>query len=88
MLYAQTLESWRRVTRWRPFSMFTVAALTIALIVIDAADGFVAWSVGGLAGSCVALAVHVWLIKTPLELEDVEWLDPDSKVVVLERAVG
>jgi hypothetical protein len=88
MLHVETLDSWHRVTRWRPFSMLTVAALTIGLIVIDAADGFVAWSVAGVAGSSVVLTVHSWLMRTPHELDNLECRDFDGDVTTLERAAG
>lgn len=68
--------------------MVAVAALTIALIAIDAADAFVAWSVAGVAGSSVVLTVHLWLTRTPQEFEDLDCREVDRDVTTLERAAG
>jgi hypothetical protein len=49
----------RRTTRTRrTLSVLSVVVLSVALTLMDAVDGRLAWSILGNCGSIVALAVH------------------------------
>jgi hypothetical protein len=71
----------------RPFSILLIVALTVALMVVDAADGFIAWSAFGVVGSTLVLSIHWCLTETPQEL--VGYMDEsDDEFESHERVAG